>query len=347
MLLLKRRKREEFCKNELFKYGKSLFFCYTFDNMAKISYQLMPPEYEDYFRKHLSPNWRFILPRIMRTERFISRAKKKALIEQSKLPEIASLWKGLSSEEKEEWNQAGAVCGMIGWRLFVQEQTIRLFKSFEGVASPSQLFQSWVGHLKLEAPASELKIVQPHPRNYFVSRIAPGRFPLTMLEWIDEDFSLPLKIGLSFRSELTPLPGDYSASFYAYIWSVGEGLDHYTRLEIPFPLMKDWTNIEKTIEDVPGVPIQYDLYFDFSNVEGNFFFDNVVVEHSGFNWARDSSSKMIDAEFSRGFFQVLSNWIPLSLPEGASFCSDYFDFETLSIPSGFGLSVYGSSIYGL
>jgi len=285
--------------------------------MAKVSYQLMPPEYEDYFKDNLSPNWRFELPRIMRTERFVSRAKKKALIAQSKFPEIASFWSELSSSQKEAWNEAGAVRGFTGWGLFIQDTSARILKALAGVSDPSLIYQGWVGHLKIEAPASALKIIQPHPSHYFVARVIAGRSPLIELVFIYEAFSLPLKIGLSYRSEISSVSSPHSASFYAVVWSVFQGEDIYTTLKIPLSYNLGWTKVEKTLEDVPGVPVGYDLFFDFQGVRGNFFFDNLIAEHSGFNWARDPHAEKIDAEFSKSFFQVLRNWIDVDVPVGA------------------------------
>jgi len=317
--------------------------------MAKLSYQLMPPEYEEHFRNNLSPNWRFELPRIMRTERLISRKKREALIQQTFLLDIATLWRAFSEAEKEDWDLAGAEKGLSGWHLFVHDQAIRIKKSLPGTAQPSLLHQGRVGHIKIEAPASEIEIVQPHPRFYWLSRIAPGRYPLTELQWTKEVFTLPLKISLNYRAELTSLSGNSFAFFVAWIWSVAEGKDFFTPLYVPLSLSKDWNSSESTMTEVPGVPVSYDLYFDLFDVRGDLFFDNLVAEHSGYNWVRDPHCKAIDEEFSRSFFQVLSNWIPINVPSGASYLSEYFDFEpppTPEYPASYGLAEFGLSDYG-
>lgn len=315
--------------------------------MAKVSYQLMPPEYEDYFRKNLSPNWRFELPRVMRTERFISRAKKKALIEQSKLPEISSFWEDLTPEQKEEWNEIASSLGLIGWRLFVQDTTERILKGLDPITTPAQKHQSFVGHLEIKAPASSLKIVQPHPAFYWLSRIISGRYPLTELVWVNESFSLPLKIALNYRSELQPLSSSASASFFVLIWSVAHGQDFFQTFSIPLSLNLDWTYSEKIIEEVIGTPLQYDIYFDLKDVRGDFFFDNIIAEHSGFNFARDPACNKIEAEFSRSFFQVLRNWIAIDVSAGAKYFSELRDFDPISFPAFYGLGAFGLSRFGL
>lgn len=326
---------------------KTTLLCYTFYNMAKISYQLIDPEYEEYFKKALSPSWRFELPRIMRTERFVSRAKRVQLTKQSYFSDIGVLWKNLSSSERESWNEAGAITGLSGWHLFVQDTTIRIKRGYSGVGTPSLLHQSWVGHLKIDDPASSIELIQPHPAYYWISRIVSGRYPLTEIVWIHEDFSLPLKIGLSYSSNLESTGAGSYAKFFARVWSSYQGVDRYTDFEIPFlsplnytfqsgdnytfqnnknfPFIATWNTGEKTINRVTGHVISYELFFKLYNVRGDLFFDNLIAEHSGANWVRDPSCNKIEAEFSKSFFQVLRNWIPIDVPTGASFFSDYID----------------------
>lgn len=315
--------------------------------MAKIGYQLMPPEYEDYFKNNLSPNWRFELPRIMRTNRMLSRKKKKQMIEKSRLSEIAELWNGLSPAEKTEWEEAAAVRGWYGWKLFVQNKCVRIAKGLSGVGTPSLKHQGYNGRIDIVSPATSIKLTQPHPNYYWLPRVIAGRYPLIEIVWINEPFSLPLTIGLNYRAELEPLSGDAFASFYASIWSVAEGQDYYTDLKIPLSFLRDWTSVEDTISNVYGEVVSYSLFFELSDVRGSLFFDNIKSEHSGYNWTRDPFSSSIDAEYSRSFFQVLTPWVAVDLPSGASYYSDYLDFDDLSSSAFYGLGDYGLSCYGI
>lgn len=331
----------------------SLFFrgywCYNVCDMAKVSYQLMPPEYVDYFKKNLSPTWRFELPRIMRTERLISRGRREQLVEQSFLGEFGFLWQSFTEQEKEAWNEAGAVCGMPGWRLFVKDQSIRKAEEFAGVAYPSKDHQARVGHIAIDSPASHIEIVQPHPKYYWRSRIVPGRYPLTELQWIHENFSLPLTISLSYKADLKRLSYNSFVYLYAWVWSVAGGRNFYTPLVLSLSLSRNWARVTKSLSNVPGVPVSYDLYFNLFDVSGDLFFDNLSVIHSGFNWAGDPFCESVEAVYSRSFFQVLRPWIPLDVPAGASFVSEYYDFgppvadDTLGV---FGLARSGLALYG-
>jgi hypothetical protein len=292
-------------------------------NMARISYQLMPPEYEEYFRKFLSPNWRFVVPRIMVTERLLSRAKKKVLIEQSYFRQLSDLWWSLTEQDRADWNEAAAIKNWSGWQLFVQDTSIRIKREIPGTAVPSNLYQSWVGHLEIKSPASAIELVQPHPKYYWTWEIIPGRSPLKTLRWVKEDFSLPLKIELSYKADLTGVDSPSFARFYANIWSLYQGRDIFTPLTIDLDFQTGWKRASVDTSEVLGLAISYDLYFHLSGVRGDLFFDNLAAEHSGFNWARDTHCKEIDEEFMRGFFQVLRPWIPVEVPTGAKFFSDY------------------------
>lgn len=317
--------------------------------MARIGYQLMPPEYEEHFKNNLAPNFRFELPRIMRRERLISREKRERLIEQSFLPKFSLIWDSLSAEEKEAWNIAGASSNIPGWRLFVKDQSIRISYGMEDSAVPSKKHQARVGHISLTLPADRIKLVQPHPRFYWVSRIASGRYPLKEIVWIHEPFSLPLRVSLNYKANLVKLSDDFFVHFYVLIWSVAGGRDFLTAFPISLSLNRGWGSANTIISSVRGVPISYDLYFELFDVSGDLFFDNISVEHNGANWANDSFCESIDAEYSGVFFQVLRPWIPLRVPTGASYESAYFDFDDEPfLPSSgvYGLGEYGFAEFG-
>lgn len=291
--------------------------------MARISVQLMPEEYESYFAKNLSQNWRFELPRIMRSERLISRHKKRVLIEQSYFKSIADLWWSLSEGERDDWKAAGAVKNWSGWKLFLQDTSIRISRGLSGVSTPSELYQSWVGRFEIYSPGSSIEIVQPHPKYYWTARVVPGHYPLTEVVWVKEDFSLPLKIEVSYKSNLSYYSTPCYAKLYANIWSLYQGRDIYTPLEIVFDLQSDWKRVDAEVSDVLGLAISYDMWFEFSGVRGDFFFDNLVIKHNGLDWSRDGFCRSIDEEYSKGFFQVLRPWIPVDVPSGVSYSSDY------------------------
>jgi len=301
--------------------------CYNAFKMSKISYLEVPEEYYNQFRKTISPNRRFTIPRMLSSNRIISRKRKKALTAQTFLYDIAEKWWLLSENEREDWREAGAVRNWPGWRLFVNEQAQRINKNIQGVGVPSLLHQGRVGCLSVNSPAEEIKIVQPHPEYYFIPRIVPGNYPLKEVIWIHEDFKLPLKMGLNYKSNLEALSNDAKAVFYVNVWHSYQGVDLSSIIKIDLQLSSDWKSVEKEISSVIGYVVQYNAYIHLKDIEGSLYFDNVVLEHSGYNWARDPYCENIDEDFMAGFFQILTPWIPVITPEGASYFSDYFDFS--------------------
>jgi len=56
------------------------------------------------------------------------------------------------------------------------------------------------------------------------------------------------------------------------------------------------------------------------------YFDNIIVEHTGQNWARDPFCNNVAQTFTRGFYQIPKHWAAVILPEGSWYDSIYRDF---------------------
>jgi len=74
-----------------------------------------------------------------------------------------------------------------------------------------------------------------------------------------------------------------------------------------------------------GLAIGYDLFIHLYNLQGDFYFDNIEVTHSGQNWARDPFCKDINQGFTLAFYQVPKHWVAEILPDGAEYNSIYID----------------------
>jgi len=294
--------------------------------MAKTEYVDILPSLEEAFFTGIQSSDRFVHSRLVKKIALFSRKKKAGVKVRSFLPQIAEIWAGLSSAEKTAWSNAGAEMGLNGWRLFVQDQTVRILNDMEGVATPSLLHQSWVGNLKIESPASELKIVQLHPKFYWVSKKIKGKKAMYEPVLVTEDLALPVKISLNYSSNLVETASGSFAKFYARFWHSYQGADQYTDLEIPLDLVADWKNDTAELTESLGYVIRYDLYFHLYNLTGDLYFDNVKVEHSGQNWARDPFCKDILQGFTRAFYQIPKHWAAIILPEGSIYDSVYKDF---------------------
>ena len=291
--------------------------------MAQTSYIDLTPEEEDLFFKTLKSSDRFTYPRITRKLTLFSVKRKKGLTQKSLLPQIAELWNAFSDGEKQAWNDAAAGQVKSGYNLFVQDQCIRIKNDIPGVATPSLLHQSWVGYLNIEAPATEIKIAQYHPRAYWVSKAVKRKKGMREPVEVIEDFALPLKIQLNYKSNLTSQGGGSFAKFYARVRSSYQGIDIFTNNEISLDLVADWKEADITLTNVAGYVIGYTLYFHLYNLRGTLYFDNIKSEHSGQNWCRDPWCKNINEGFTKAYFQVPKNWAGVILPDGATFESFY------------------------
>lgn len=294
--------------------------------MAKTEYIDLLPAESDLFYRGLTPQDRFTHGRVTKKFIFYSLKRKKGLTQRSLLPVIAEFWAGLSDSVKTDWSNAGAQCGLNGWRLFVQDMCARIKNDIEGVAIPSLLHQSWIGNLKIESPDSEIKITQLHPRFYWTLKKVTGKKGTYEPIKITEDFSLPLKIGLNYSANLVSQGAGSFAKYYASVWRTYQGVDHAELLEIPLDLQTGWKNAEATLSSVIGQIIGYSLYFHLYNVTGDLYIDNVKAEHSGQNWVRDTYCKDILQGFTKAFYQIPKHWVGVIVPAGVQYDSIYKDF---------------------
>jgi hypothetical protein len=207
----------------------------------------------------------------------------------------------------------------------VQDKVLRLKNFLEGESTPSLLYQSNVGRLTVEAPATGLLITQLHPLNYWVQRKVTGTknqyYPVS----ITESFGLPLHLEISYRGILTSAGSGAFAKFYCIVYSHYQGRIIETPVEIPFTFSQAWTRVDADISSVIGLARGYTAFIEIYNCTGDLLIDNVNIEHSGQNWARDPFCNDIDQGFTKAFFQVPKHWNAVDLPEGAFFGSVYYN----------------------
>jgi hypothetical protein len=293
--------------------------------MAKTSYQLIPPEYDLIYSKVLQSGDRYTIPRVNVKRLFMSRARLKGLTQNSLIPEVATLWDSMSQGLRDDWTEAGARCNLTGYKLLLQDTAHRRRNLLAGYSVPSVLHQSRVGKIRIDEPASGIKIAQLHPLTYYKLRKVRGtRDQYEPIEII-ETLRLPLKIELSFKTELTSAGADPSASFYAEILSHYQGQNIITVLKIDLGLNENWKRESATISNVLGMVRGYNLFFEIKDARGVLYFDNLNAEHSGQNWARDPFCNAIKTAFTGAFHQVPKHWINIDVPEGAFFDSFYYN----------------------
>lgn len=333
-------------------------FCYN-SSMATVSYVDLTTEQEVPYFKGLTAQDRFNYARVTKKVVFRSKKKVAGLTQKSMLPQVAAAWNLLTMPEKLAWNAAGRVTGfnptqtnpnatVAGYRLFVQDKCARIRNDLAGNATPSLFHQYYVGNLHIESPATNLKIVQLHPHNYWISKKVKGKKGMYEPVIVIEDFVLPLVISLNYKSELVVAGPSPSARFYAKVWYSYQGADCYENIEVPIDLSADWKTGTATLsydqfakygtgfygvslfgydDNIKtGYIVGYDLYVELIDVTGDLYIDNVKAEHSAQNWVRDTYCNDIDQGFTKAFYQVPDHWVVIDVPDGAWYNSEYKEF---------------------
>jgi len=292
--------------------------------MAKVSYITLPPGYGDLYKKGLQPGDRFTFSRIRIKDLFLSRTRVKGITQRSQLVALSPIWQAFTTEEKEAWNLAGEASGLTGWKQFVVDTCERRKAGHSGYATPNELYQSEVGRILVESPATGLQIEQAHPNTYYVQHKVAGTRSQYVPVAISEPISLSLSIAVSYMTDLTGLGDDAFAKFFCRVYSSYQGRTIETDVEIDLGLDSSWARSSASLSQVIG-PIQgYSAYIEVYNARGNLYFDNVSIIHDGENWARDPNCNSVSLSFTGAFRQVAKHWVATNITEGADFGSVYF-----------------------
>jgi hypothetical protein len=295
--------------------------------MAKVKFISIPAGLEEFFNKSVQSSDRFVYSTVRMINPFTSRKKKSGLTQKSQLPLCSSLWENFDTTTQNLWKACGAITGLTGFRFFVQDKVLRLKNFIEGESTPSLLYQSSVGRLHVESPATGLLITQLHPLEYYVLRKKTGKATMYSAVKIVEEFVLPLNIYINYKTNLTAISGGYSARFYAIIYSSYQGRTIETPCDIDFDLVTDWKSASVGIGEVIGLVRGYALFLELDGVRGDVWFDCVQAVHSGQNWVRDRNCNNIKQAFTKQFFQVPANWVAIDLPAGSYYNSEYGNLE--------------------
>jgi hypothetical protein len=293
--------------------------------MARTSFLDIPEGFDFAYKKALNSSDRFVFPSVRLKPLFQSRRRKKGVSQKSLMPLCSQLWAEFSQGEKDAWTSAGQVMNISGFRLFLQDQTLRVQNDLTGVSTPSNIYQTKVGRCTVSAPATKLLLTQLHPLNYWVSRVIRGSKGMREPVLITEDFALPLSIKISYKTNLTSISEDYKARFYAIVYSLYQGRTIENVVEIPFTLSSGWVASEASLNSVIGLAKSYALFIELTNVRGDLFIDNIEANHSGFNWARDPYCRDIDQAFTKAFYQVPKHWVAVDIEQGDFFGSLYYN----------------------
>jgi len=300
--------------------------------MAKTSYQLIPPELDALYSRSLMSGERYIIPRVRRKVLFLSRNRIKGLTEKSLIPSLSLVWNGLTTTSRDLWTSTGALSNLSGFRHFLKDKAFRIKNDISGYAMPNTYHQVEVGLLRVESPATGLKIEQLHPLNYWVQRKVTGTKSQYQPVSITESFDLPLEISINYKSDLTSVGSGAFAKFYCIVYSHYQGRIIETPCEISMPLSHNWATLTASITSVIGMVRGYTAFLEIYNATGDLLIDNLSIEHSGQNWCRDPFCNDINQSFTKAFYQIPKHWAAVDVPEGAYFESVYYHLDTLEPP---------------
>ena len=293
--------------------------------MTKTSFLTIPAGLDTTYFKALQSGDRFEIPHIKVKRLFTSRSKKKGLTQKSLFVQLAPVWAGFSDAERLAWNDAGAVCNLSGFKLFVQDTATRRANDIAGYATPNLLYQNKVGKIQVESPAVGLTILQLHPQKYYINKKVTGTRSQYEPKLVTENLSLPVDIAISYRSELVSAGSPASARFFVVVYSNYQGRTIENICSIPFELSHDWERLTAQINGVLGQFRGYTAFIEIENATGTLYFDNVSIVHTGLNWARDPFCNSIQTSFTNAFYQIPKHWSAETITDGAFFRSVYYE----------------------
>src|SRR5690606_1841320 len=159
---------------------------------------------------------------------------------------------GLTDEVRTAWAAAGSAQGYSGWQLFVQDTAYRIKFGIEGLATPSTLHGYKVGQIIMGSPADFFRLEQVHPVQYFQMVKVPGTKSQRVPKAVIEQLTLPLTVGLSYRSNLTANGANPYCKFYATVIRSYQSLDLEEEVGFNIPLSSSWDRQTATLTDVVG-----------------------------------------------------------------------------------------------
>lgn len=225
--------------------------------MARVHGITLPAGTEVYYNKTLKMYDVRVNCNVGKNRRFMTRKRRYNLREFTKLYDVAYAWAQLDQSVKDEWYNAGQETGLTGYCLFTQDKIHRLLNGMSGNASPSIYHQYKVGHIKIESPSESCKVVQHQQKSY----------------------SLPATFKISYYSDCSSTGSNsYIRAYFEKVRMRG-GKNMYEKAAIvDIPLSSGWNKQEITVDDVPGAKGIWFVGIEMNQVQGDLYFDNVMLE---------------------------------------------------------------------
>lgn len=311
--------------------------------MAKISFQQIPAELDELFKKVISPSDTYWNSRAVSKKRLLSKPRLRRITQRSIMPQTKLDWAELPEGAQDEWKVAGQQQSYSSWSTYLQEKAFALKAGVEQEPIPRLSRQGKVGYIIINNPDTEILLEQPHPFIYYKYRKVRGTKSKYEKQRTTEIVALPMTVAVSYKSDLEAVEGSTNTELYALLLSEYQGRTIITKVSIPFELQRGWNRAETTISDVRGRIRAYNLYIHLQGVEGTLEFDNVKVEHTGHNWARDKRCNAVDREFTRQWYNVPAHWADIIRGDASAYYSTY---HFSGNEAYFGDIQYGDCFYG-
>jgi len=302
--------------------------------MAKTQSIDYPDELRNLAAKALEQRDRYILGAVQGHKREPSKAQKRALKRSAIInsPQVgrgslfrylSPFWRTLTQAQKDQWAGAAVFSNLNNWQLFISDNAARIRNDITFPIPPSDLWQVRAGRLLIENPATEIVLKQDHPQTYYIAQKIVGQSWKSEVVKLEEIFNLPLTLELRYKSNLVATGPTQSARYFARVRSSYQGVDRFADCNVNITPINDWNLATASISRVVGHVISYTLYLEIIGYTGEVLFDNIRAVHGGTNWALDPRCDDISKTFSKGFAAVPPFWVPVSLPAGASFATEY------------------------
>lgn len=293
--------------------------------MAKTGEITLTPAEEELYLKALRIENRYTSPIVNKKDITYSRRSFKELVAMSKFEECAILWEQEAESLKTAWDNAGAVCGLTGWELFLQDTTYRLENGLVGTGSPNLLRQYKVLKIGLNSAAIALSADQWHSSPYYLAVRNEGQKNAFTPVEITETPSFPFTWGFNYQIDITKKYA-YSAA-YARLYMIGREagsvVSQYNYMY--FPLVSGWTQFEEVVDLGWDEFYYYYLRLYFYYCDGTVFIDNLRFEYDSQNWAIDKNCDLARPVYRGALAECRPPWYTGGVSPADFFDSVYFN----------------------
>jgi len=279
----------------------------------------------DLLEKSIKIRDRYATPRLDRKDVVWRKRNYKELAAFSQMDPAALLWDVQSDATRAAWAAAAVVCNMTGYQLFLQDTSFRLLNGFQGLAIPSLFHQYKVLRYDLGAIPEYFQIYQYHPSTYKLIIPITGKKNATQIVDIVETVTSPLHVEFDYQSVLDGVGGAPYFRLWVQVQGIKSSVPKISNFELFLEKGTSWTHASlNCVLDFDTINV-YFVTLDGGDYSGFFDLDNIIIEHSGQNWAYDPRCEDVKAykRYSAGAWRPY--WTSTGDAGYDGFASEYID----------------------